>query len=284
MFSPEELCRRLKEHAYVLDLEHALIVAIALHLEKPLLIEGPAGVGKTELAKVLAQALQLPLIRLQCYEGLSEEKALYEWNYAKQLLHIQADRRSEWRQLETEIFSEEYLLERPLLKAVRSSTRVVLLIDELDRVDEEFEAFLLELLSDFQITIPEMGTIRAKEKPIVVLTSNDTRELSEALRRRCIYLYMDFPSREREKEIILRKIPNISERLADQVVTYVQALRRVGLKKPPSVSETLDWARSLQMLNAQSVTDTLLHQTATILLKTKEDLQAVQRMDKIAQE
>lgn len=284
MLSPEELCRRLKEHAYVLDMEHALVVAIALYLEKPLLIEGPAGVGKTELAKVLAQALQIPLIRLQCYEGLGEEKALYEWNYAKQLLHIQADRRNEWHQIETEIFSEEYLLERPLLRAVRSPTRVVLLIDELDRVDEEFEAFLLELLSDFQITIPEMGTIVAQEKPIVVLTSNATRELSEALRRRCIYLYMDFPNCEREKEIILRKLPNVNERLAEQVVSYVQALRRAGLKKPPSVSETLDWARSLQMLNAQSVTDALLLQTATVLLKNKADLEAVQRMDTIIQE
>ncbi len=284
MMSPEELCYRLKEHTYVLDREHALIVAIALHLEKPLLIEGPAGVGKTELAKVLAQALETPLIRLQCYEGLGEEKALYEWNYAKQLLHIQAARRNEWHQIETEIFSDEYLLERPLLKAVRSPTRVVLLIDELDRVDEEFEAFLLELLSDFQITIPEMGTIVAKEKPIVVLTSNDTRELSEALRRRCIYLYMDFPSYEREKEIILRKLPSVNERLAEQIVAYVQALRRAGLKKPPSVSETLDWARSLQMLNTQSITEELLRRTATVLLKNKADLEAIQCMDKIIPE
>lgn len=284
MLSPEQLCEKLKKHAYVLGAEQALIVAIALHLEKPLLIEGPAGVGKTELAKVLAQALKAPLIRLQCYEGLGEEKALYEWNYSKQLLHIQADKRSEWRKLETEIFSEDYLLERPLLKAVRSSKRVVLLIDELDRVDEEFEAFLLELLSDFQITIPEMGTIAAKKKPIVVLTSNDTRELSEALRRRCIYLYMNFPSREREKEIILRKLPEVSEKLAEQVVAYVQALRRAGLKKPPSVSETLDWTRSLQLLGVQIVTDESLHQTATVLLKNKADLETVQRMDTIVQE
>lgn len=284
MLSPEQLCERLKEHAYVLGAEQGLIVAIALHLEKPLLIEGPAGVGKTELAKVLAQALKAPLIRLQCYEGLGEEKALYEWNYSKQLLHIQADKHSEWRKLETEIFSEDYLLERPLLKAVRSAKRVVLLIDELDRVDEEFEAFLLELLSDFQITIPEMGTIAAKKKPIVVLTSNDTRELSEALRRRCIYLYMNFPSREHEKEIILRKLPDVSEKLAEQIVAYVQALRRTGLKKPPSVSETLDWTRSLQMLGVQIVTDESLHQTATVLLKNKADLETVQRMGTIVQE
>jgi MoxR-like ATPase len=284
MLSPEQLCARLKEHAYVLGAEQALIVAIALHLEKPLLIEGPAGVGKTELAKVLAQALKAPLIRLQCYEGLGEEKALYEWNYSKQLLHIQADRRSGWRELETEVFSESYLLERPLLKAVRSPKRVVLLIDELDRVDEEFEAFLLELLSDFQITIPEMGTVAAKKKPVVVLTSNDTRELSEALRRRCIYLYMNFPSREREKEIILRRLPGVSEQLAEHIVTYIQVLRRVELKKPPSVSETLDWTRSLQMLGAQTVTDELLQQTATVLLKNKADLEAVQRMGKIVRE
>ncbi|MBI1741658.1 MoxR family ATPase [Candidatus Acetothermia bacterium] len=284
MLKPEALSQKLQAQGYVMSPDQALTVAIALHLEKPLLIEGPAGVGKTELAKVLSQSLKAPLIRLQCYEGLGEEKALYEWNYSKQLLHIQADKKREWNQLETEIFSEEYLLERPLLKAIRNKKRVVLLIDELDRVDEEFEAFLFELLSDFQITIPEMGTVMAKHKPIVMLTSNETRELSEALRRRCIYLYITFPTREREKEIVLKKVPGISEKLAEQVVTYVQALRKRELKKPPSVSETLDWARSLQLLGINHIDDAVVHQTAPLLLKNKADLESVHQMDKIVRE
>lgn len=284
MLKPEELSANLKSHGYVMSTEHVLTVAIALHLEKPLLIEGPAGVGKTELAKALSQALKGQLIRLQCYEGLGEEKALYEWNYSKQLLHIQADKKREWSKLETEIFSEEYLLERPLLKAIRTPKRVVLLIDELDRVDEEFEAFLLELLSDFQITIPEMGTVIAKHKPIVVLTSNETRELSEALRRRCIYLYMGFPTRDREREIVLKRVPGIDQKLAEQIVMYVQALRKRELKKPPSVSETLDWAHSLQALGIHTVTDAVVHQTTSLLLKNKADLELVQQLDKIIRE
>ncbi len=284
MLKPDELSQKLRDQGYVMSAEHALTVAIALHLEKPLLIEGPAGVGKTELAKVLSQALKGQLIRLQCYEGLGEEKALYEWNYAKQLLHIQADKKQEWNKLGTEIFSEEYLLERPLLKAIRTKKRVVLLIDELDRVDEEFEAFLLELLSDFQITIPEMGTVVAKQKPVVVLTSNETRELSEALRRRCIYLYMTFPTRDREREIILKRIPSIDKTLAEQIVMYVQALRKRELKKPPSISETLDWARSLQALDIERVTDAVVHQTASLLLKNKADLELVQQLDKIVRD
>ena len=284
MLRPEALSQKLQTQGYVMSPDQALTVAIALHLEKPLLIEGPAGVGKTELAKVLSQSLKAPLIRLQCYEGLGEEKALYEWNYSKQLLHIQADKKRAWNQLETEIFSEEYLLERPLLKAIRNKKRVVLLIDELDRVDEEFEAFLFELLSDFQITIPEMGTVTAKHKPIVMLTSNETRELSEALRRRCIYLYITFPTREREKEIVLKKVPGIGEKLAEQVVTYVQALRKRELKKPPSVSETLDWARSLQLLGIGHVDEAVVHQTASLLLKNKADLEIVQQIDKIVRE
>jgi MoxR-like ATPase len=284
MLKPEELSHKLQNQGYVMSQEHALTVAIALHLEKPLLIEGPAGVGKTELAKALSQALKGQLIRLQCYEGLGEEKALYEWNYSKQLLHIQVDKKHKWQTLETKIFSEDYLLERPLLQAIRTKKRVVLLIDELDRVDEEFEAFLLELLSDFQITIPEMGTIVAKQKPIVVLTSNETRELSEALRRRCIYLYMSFPTREREREIVLKRIPGIDQKLTDQIVMYVQALRKRELKKPPSVSETLDWARSLQALEIHTVTDSVMHQTAALLLKNKADLELVQQLDKIVRD
>jgi MoxR-like ATPase len=284
MLQPDELSQRLHEQGYVMSPEQALTVAIALHLEKPLLIEGPAGVGKTELAKVLAKSRQTSLIRLQCYEGLGEEKALYEWNYSKQLLHIQADKKREWSQLETEIFSEEYLLERPLLKAIRNKKRVVLLIDELDRVDEEFEAFLLELLSDFQITVPEMGTVTAKHKPVVVLTSNETRELSEALRRRCIYLYMTFPTREREKTIVLKKVPGIDQMLAEQIVTYVQALRQRELKKPPSVSETLDWARALQLLGLQQVDDSIVQQTVSLLIKNKADLELVRQMDPIVRE
>jgi MoxR-like ATPase len=275
MLKPEALREALLKHNYVMDPDQALTVAIALHLGKPLLVEGPAGVGKTELAKALAKVLSGGLIRLQCYEGLGEEKALYEWNYSKQLLHIQAERDAQWRELATDIFSEDYLLERPLLRALRSEERVVLLIDELDRVDEEFEAFLLELLSDFQITIPELGTITSEKRPVVVLTSNDTRELSEALRRRCVYLYMSFPTREREKEILLRKVPDLSEKLADKIVETVQSLRLKDLKKAPSISETLDWAETLQVMGIQDVNEEVLRKTATILLKHKADLEQI---------
>ena len=272
MIRPEEIRDSLLNADYVIDPDQALTVAIALHLEKPLLVEGPAGVGKTELAKALSRVTGAPLVRLQCYEGLGEEKALYEWNYSKQLLHIQSEKDADWNELTGDIFSEEYLLERPLLKAIKNNEQVVLLVDELDRVDEEFEAFLLELLSDFQITIPEMGTITSNIRPIVVLTSNDTRELSEALRRRCVYLYMNFPTREREKEILLKKLPQLSEPLAAQIVDTVQSLRLQELKKPPSVSETLDWAGALDAMDVEEVNDEVVKQTATLLIKHKSDL------------
>lgn len=279
MINPEELRDSLLAHNYVIDPDQALTVAIALHLQKPLLIEGPAGVGKTELAKALSASFDISLIRLQCYEGLGEEKALYEWNYSRQLLHIQAEKDHEWNELAGDIFTEEYLLERPLLKAIRTADRIVLLIDELDRVDEEFEAFLLELLSDFQITIPELGTVTSNQRPIVVLTSNDTRELSEALRRRCVYLYMNFPSRDREKEILQRKVPQLSEQLADQIIETVQSLRLKELKKAPSVSETLDWARALEYMKVQAIDEKVLNQTATLLIKNKSDLEQLDLID-----
>lgn len=279
MYKPDELQSLLEQQQYIMDEAQAFTVSISLQLEKPLLVEGPAGVGKTELAKGLASVLDAPLIRLQCYEGLGEEKALYEWNYSKQLLHIQADKHQSWQELSTDIFSEEYLLERPLLQSIRNGQQTVLLIDELDRVDEEFEAFLLELLSDFQITIPEMGAIQAQQKPVVVLTSNATRELSEALRRRCIYLYMDFPTPERERDIIIKRIPGIEPTLAQQVVHTVQRLREHELKKPPSISETLDWARALQNLGITELDEQTLTQTSNVLLKHKSDLQQMTQIE-----
>jgi len=275
MYKPDELQSLLEQQQYIIDETQAFTVSISLQLEKPLLVEGPAGVGKTELAKGLAAVLDAPLIRLQCYEGLGEEKALYEWNYSKQLLHIQAEKNQSWQELSTDIFSKDYLLERPLLQSIRNEKQTVLLIDELDRVDEEFEAFLLELLSDFQITIPEMGTVQAVKKPVVILTSNATRELSEALRRRCIYLYMDFPTPERERDIILKKIPGIESSLADQLVRTVQKLRNSDLKKPPSISETLDWAQALQTLGITELNQQTLTQTSNVLLKHKSDLQQI---------
>jgi MoxR-like ATPase len=281
MRQPQELQADLEQHQYLLADDHAVTVSIALHLEKPLLVEGPAGVGKTELAKGLSQSLGAPLIRLQCYEGLGEEKALYEWNYAKQLLHIQADKEQGWDALSSDIFSADYLLERPLLKSIQNQTQTVLLVDELDRVDEEFEAFLLELLSDFQITIPELGTVSAEQKPIVVVTSNATRELSEALRRRCIYLYMEFPDLEREREIVRRKVPEIEAALAEQVVRTVQALRQRELKKPPSVSETLDWARALHALQVDALNHENFRQTATVLLKHRHDAERLPNLDEL---
>lgn len=275
MLRPEQLQQQLAQSDYIVELDQAFTVAIALHLGKPLLVEGQAGVGKTALANALSDTLGAPLIRLQCYEGLGEEKALYEWNYSKQLLHIQADRDRAWDELSDDIFSRGYLLERPLLKSISSDAPTLLLVDELDRVDEEFEAFLLELLSDFQISIPEMGTLKASHRPTVVLTSNATRDLGEALRRRCIYLYMDFPTPERERTIILRKVPGIEAALAAQVTAVVQALRTSELKKPPSVSETLDWSRALQALNVAQVDPQVFSRTANVLLKHKADLDAV---------
>jgi MoxR-like ATPase len=248
-------------------------IFLALALEKPLLIEGPAGSGKTEVAKVLAEMLQTQLIRLQCYEGLDEARALYEWNYQKQLLRLQADEHQgmRWEDISEHLFSREYLLERPLLKAISAPRKVVLLIDEIDKADEEFEAFLLELLSDFQVTVPELGTLRAIEIPVVVLTSNRARELSEALRRRCLHLFIDFPGAEQERRIVQLKVPGLDERLATEAARFVGAVRRQGLKKPPSIAETLDWARALQRLGIKELNSDAIKSNLGVLLKNVDD-------------
>ena len=281
----ERLAEGLREAHYVTTDRVGTVLLLALRLEKPLLIEGPAGAGKTEVAKVLAALLDLPLIRLQCYEGLDEGKALYEWNYQRQLLRIQAmsveaGPRGEsatengprsWQDISQDVFSREFLLERPLLKAIASPKRVVLLIDEVDKADEEFEAFLLELLSDFQVSIPELGTIRATERPIVVLTSNRTRELSEALQRRCLYLWLDFPGIEKEKEILALKVPDLPERLRVQVARFVHGLRQMELHKAPSIAETLDWARGLVALGIIDLDAAAVRETLGLVLKGEDD-------------
>jgi MoxR-like ATPase len=250
------------------------VLYLALILEKPLLIEGPAGAGKTEIGKVMAEILRTDLVRLQCYEGLDEAKALYEWNYQKQLLRVQTDRTQDldWSEVSQHIFSREYLLERPLLRAITTPHKVVLLIDEIDKADEEFEAFLLELLSEFQVSIPEIGTITARQRPAVVLTSNRARELSEALKRRCLYLYLDFPGVEIEREVIRLKIPELGERLRDQVARFVNSLRKLDLRKTPSIAETLDWARALRALGIRELDVGAVRQTLSLVLKHEEDL------------
>jgi MoxR-like ATPase len=237
------------------------------------LVEGPAGVGKTELAKSLARVTGRDLIRLQCYEGLDEAKALYEWNYKKQLLRIQADVDHDWEDIEQDIFSEEFLLTRPLLEAIRSEAPVVLLIDEVDRVEVETEALLLEILSDFQVSIPELGTMEAKTQPMVVLTSNNTRELSEALKRRCLFLHIDYPDAQREQEILGARVPGLSEHLAAQVARVARSIRSLDLKKSPSVSETIDWARTLLALSVDDVDEDILGDTLHVLLKYQTDIE-----------
>ncbi len=263
----------LRDVGYLADDGIAGVAFLADRLDKPVLVEGPAGTGKTQLAKSMAEMSGARLIRLQCYEGLDESKALYEWNYKKQLLRIQADRSGDaWSDVQDDIFSEEFLLTRPLLEAIRSSDPVVLLIDEVDRVEVETEALLLEILSDYQVSVPELGTIEATQIPLVFLTSNNTRELSEALKRRCLYLHVDYPTLEREREIVLTKVPGITENLADQVARIVRSIRQLDLKKSPSVSETLDWARTLMLLNFDSIDEQTAKETLHILLKYQSDI------------
>src|SRR5208282_957100 len=263
----------LERARYITNERVETAIFLALALDKPLLIEGPAGAGKTEVAKVLAETLKTELIRLQCYEGLDEARALYEWNYQKQLLRLQAgeDQGLRWEEVSEHIFSRDFLLERPLLKAISAPHKVVLLIDEVDKADEEFEAFLLELLSDFQVSVPELGTLRAVEHPVVVLTSNRARELSEALRRRCLHLFIDFPGAEQERRIIELKVPDLDEKLAAAAARFVGALRKLQLRKPPSIAETLDWARALVRLGVKELDTPAIRASLSVLLKHEDD-------------
>ena len=280
--SVDEVREGLATVGYLADDGLSGVVYLADRLAKPVLVEGPAGTGKTELAKSTAAFLGARLIRLQCYEGLDEAKALYEWDYRKQLLRIQVEKTLEspaagrdgaWTRIEDDLFSEEFLLARPLLQAIRSPERVVLLIDEVDRVEVETEALLLEVLSDYQVSIPELGTIRANQIPLVFLTSNNTRELSEALKRRCLFLHLDYPSLERERAIVLAKVPGITEELAEQIARIVRSLRSLDLKKHPSISETIDWARTLVLLGIESVDAETANATLHILLKYRSDIE-----------
>jgi MoxR-like ATPase len=276
--SPASVREGLRSVQYLASEGIAGVVYLAERLGKPILVEGPAGTGKTQLAKSVSEMTGSRLIRLQCYEGLDESKALYEWNYKKQLLRIQAQRVSEadsgvtWSDVEEDIFSEPFLLTRPLLEAIRAEEPVVLLIDEVDRVEVETEALLLEILSEYQVSIPELGTVNANQIPLVFLTSNNTRELSEALKRRCLFLHIDYPDLEREKQIVLTRVEGITEALADQVVRIVRSIRSLELKKAPSVSETLDWARTLLLLGIQSVDAATATDTLHILLKYQSDI------------
>jgi len=275
--SPDEVGAALAAHRYLADASIASVVYLADRLIKPVLVEGPAGTGKTQLGKTVAEALGARLIRLQCYEGLDESKALYEWNYRKQLLRIQAgqagdDAHVDWHELEGDIFSDEFLLTRPLLEAIRATEPVVLLIDEVDRVEVETEALLLEVLSEYQVSIPELGTLAATQLPMVFLTSNNTRELSEALKRRCLYLHIGYPDVERERAIVLSRVPGVSTALATRIAEVVRSLRELDLRKAPSVSETLDWARTLVVLGRAELEDQDVADTLHVLLKYQSDI------------
>ena len=290
---PTAVARRFEEESYFCPPAAAVTVFLAEKMQRPILVEGPAGVGKTELAKVLATSTGRELIRLQCYEGLDESKALYEWEYTKQLLYTQmlkekigevlagagtlADAMRRLQAQESSFFSRDFLLPRPLLRAILSEKPVVLLIDEIDRADLEFEAFLLEILSDFQVSVPELGTLAARHRPSVILTSNATRALSEALRRRCLFLYMDYPTHDQEMKIVARKVPGLDARLADQVVRFVQKTRQVELRKAPSIGETLDWAMALVLLNARALSREVLLESLNVLLKDRDDVEKVLR-------
>jgi MoxR-like ATPase len=274
--SVEEVSAGLREAGYLPGANTALVSYLAITLGKPVLVEGPAGVGKTELAKALARYLDRSLVRLQCYEGLDEAKALYEWNYRKQLLRIQAESgEAGWRDVQDDIFGEEFLLPRPLMTAIASPEPVVLLIDEIDKTDQEFEAMLLELLSDFQISIPELGRIEARTQPVVLLTSNNTRELTEALKRRCLYLWLDYPELEHELEIVRLHSPELDETLARKLVEVIQQVRELDLKKPPSIAESIDWARALILLGATEIDGETFRETMSVIVKHRTDLDTV---------
>lgn len=268
----------LQEQGYIGDPSIAMSLHLALRLEKPLLIEGPAGVGKTEIAKVLAQALDTDLIRLQCYEGLDSTDALYEWNYQRQLLYLkmQEQKQGKEKDIETELFSDRFLLKRPILKAITQSKSPVLLLDEVDRADEEFESFLLEVLSDWQVTIPEMGTIKATHKPHIILTGNRTRELSEALRRRCLYLWIDYPDFEKELAIVKSKVADLDEKLGVQICSFMKELRQMKLEKTPGISETIDWARALAGMHLTHLDKQIVEDTLGVVLKDWQDMRHTQ--------
>jgi MoxR-like ATPase len=274
--SVEDVAGGLRAAGYLPGESTALVSFLATKLGKPVLVEGPAGVGKTELAKALARYLQRRLVRLQCYEGLDEAKALYEWNYRKQLLRIQTESEGiGWQDVQEDIFGPEFLLQRPLMTAIASTDPVVLLIDEIDKTDQEFEAMLLELLSDFQISIPELGRIEATTMPVVLLTSNNTRELTEALKRRCLYLWLDYPDLEHELEIVRLHSPELDQTVARKLVEIVHQVRELDLKKPPSIAESIDWARALMLLGASDIDQSTFAETMSVIVKHRSDLDTV---------